>query len=417
MEAPARVRITSVLIVDDSIVQREHAVALCLQLGVKTVHTAGNGSEAVELLAGLAVKPDLVLLDLEMPTLDGTQTLELMQQRGIDVPILMVSARELSLLDSVSDLGRVLGLRIVGALQKPLSAQHLVNMLRTDIPARIPHVPRSPVRVTSEDLRAALLGDEIQVHYQPKVQVRTAMIRGVEALARWRHPVHGFVAPSEFIPLAEAGGLIHELTMHVYQKVMQQASIWMAHGIHLSIAVNLSPHLLDDPDLPARMVGLQQSFDIPTNKLTFEITESSLVSGQSVPLAILTRLRLKGFGLSIDDYGTGFSSMQQLTRIPFTELKIDRSFISHAHDRNSRLVILRSAIEMAGKLGVTAVAEGVETDAEWRMLQELSCDVAQGFFIAKPMPGEAIMEWLKAYGPRMQGLRAGVDRDPSAIQA
>jgi EAL domain-containing protein (putative c-di-GMP-specific phosphodiesterase class I) len=136
-----------------------------------------------------------------------------------------------------------------------------------------------------------------------------------------------------------------------------------------------------------------------------------LISGQSVPLAVLARLRLKGFGLSIDDYGTGFSSMQQLTRIPFTELKIDRSFVDNAQTRTNRRVILRSAIEMAAKLGVTSVAEGVETEAEWRMLQELQCDVAQGFYIARPMPGEDIMEWLESYLPRMPALRAAGDGD------
>jgi EAL domain-containing protein (putative c-di-GMP-specific phosphodiesterase class I) len=298
-----------------------------------------------------------------------------------------------------------------------MSAQQLREVLAADIPEPVSHEQQSNLRVTTEDLRAALRYGDVHVHYQPKVHVRTAMLRGVEALARWRHPLHGLVPPSTFIPLAESGGLIQELTMLVSREAMQQASIWMAHGLNLSVAVNLSARVLDDSNLPDYMFGLQQTFGIPTDKITFEITESSLISGQSVPLAVLARLRLKGFGLSIDDYGTGFSSMQQLTRIPFTELKIDRSFVDNAHTRTNRRVILRSAIEMAAELGVTSVAEGVENDAEWRMLQELQCDVAQGFHIARPMPGEDIMGWLKSYQTRMAALRADADGDPAIKEA
>jgi EAL domain-containing protein (putative c-di-GMP-specific phosphodiesterase class I)/CheY-like chemotaxis protein len=407
-------KIASVLIVEDSVVQRDHAVKLCSALGVATVHAAGDGAEALALLEGLALPPELVILDLEMPTLDGAQTLELMQQGGHDIPVLMVSSREVSLIELVGDMGSILGLRIIGAVQKPLALEILRVILDKDLPKprgqRAGEERTKPVsNVTAEDLAAAIGRGDLEVHYQPKVHLRTAMIRGVEALVRWNHPTQGAVPPDCFIPLAEQSGLIRAVTMRVINESLRQCATWMAQGLHLSMAINLSPVLLDDSNLPPEILALQKTYGVPPDKITFELTESSLVSGRGVALGVLARLRLKGFGLSIDDYGTGFSSMQQLTRIPFTELKIDRSFVRNAHERGSRRVILRSALDMADQLGVTSVAEGVETLAEWRLLQELGCAVVQGYFIARPMPGESLMEWLKAYRGRMAELRGTAD--------
>jgi EAL domain-containing protein (putative c-di-GMP-specific phosphodiesterase class I)/AmiR/NasT family two-component response regulator len=396
--------IASVLIVDDSPVQRAHAVSVCRALGVGIVHTAGNGSEALALLSQLAVPPELLILDLEMPTMDGSQFLQRLHQQGIDIQVLICSSREITLLDLVSDMGSVLGLR-VAALQKPLSPEGLRRELTKS--ASVPK-QQSVERMnpTAADLGLALERGEICCHYQPKVDMRTAIVRGVEVLARWRHPTLGMVSPAEFIPLAERSGAILDLTLRIVQDAMSQSAAWMAHGLHLSVALNLSPSLLDRASLPDEILMLQESHALPPDKIVFELTESSLVSGTGVALGVMARMRLKGFGLSIDDYGTGFSQMQQLTRIPFTELKIDRSFVHQSHERENRRVILRSALEMADRLGVTSVAEGVETMEDWRLLQDLGCAVAQGYLIAHPMPGAELRDWLKAYRRRMPGLAA-----------
>lgn len=409
-------RLESVLVVDDSVVQRAHAVALCRALGARTLHEAGNGREALALLAGLERLPDLMILDLEMPTMDGSQTLEALRNQSIDLPVLLASSREIPLLDMIRDIGGVLGLRIVDVLQKPLVLEVLSASLRDKWPRGASKVSFATLGLGAADLTAALENGQIEAHYQPKVAVKTAAMVGVETLARWRHPVHGLIPPSEFIPLAERAGLIDALTLRILSEALLQGADWQAHGLHLSIAVNISPTLLTRPSLPDEITEIQQSFDFPAAQLMLEITESSVISNDSVPLGVLARLRIKGFGLSIDDYGTGFSSLQQMARIPFSELKVDRSFVHEAHLRANREVILRSALELASRLGIKSVAEGVETLEDWRLLQKLGCDTAQGYLIAKPMPGSELREWHKGHKLRKPELAAAVESSNAARQ-
>ena len=254
-------------------------------------------------------------------------------------------------------------------------------------------------------LRTGIEAGEITVHYQPKVHIATGNVCGLEALARWQHPTLGLVPPDQFVPLAEQGNLIHELTMQVMNQALFQIAIWNMYGLDLSIAINISPLLLNRSELLEEIADLQKTHEVPTDHIVLEVTETSLVRELGVALGVLTRLRLRGFGLSLDDYGTGFSSMQQLARIPFTELKIDRSFVHGAHERESLQVILRSALQLAAELGLTTVAEGIETIEDWRMLREHGCDIGQGWLIAKPMPAEEFVPWLKKFMSRKAELR------------
>jgi EAL domain-containing protein (putative c-di-GMP-specific phosphodiesterase class I) len=202
------------------------------------------------------------------------------------------------------------------------------------------------------------------------------------------------ILPDEFIPLAEQHNLIHKLTLRVMNQAMLQCCAWQAEGNDLTVAINLSPVLLDRPDLVEEIVQLRSCYDLPSEKVIFEITESSLLRDLGVALSVLTRLRLRGFGLSLDDYGTGFASMQQLAQIPFTELKIDRSFVRGACQSEPLKVMLSSAIEMAKELGLVTVAEGVETQEELELLRQYGCTYAQGWLVAKPMPSEDLLKWL-----------------------
>lgn len=405
--------IRSALIVDDSLVQRRHTSKLCRALGIADIHDASNGAEGLALLCALKPQPELLVLDLEMPTMDGFQVLQELQQSRIDVAILVVSSREQSLLDLVSRMGGELGLRVLGSLQKPLSLAGLRDILAAPDLRTEPEAPA--LALPPGDLAAAIARNEIQVEYQPKVDVRTAIVRGVEALARWNHPTLGQVSPSAFIALAEKHGYIHDLTMRLMNDVMLQSAAWRSEGLHLTVAINLSPTLLDRATLPDEIASMQQCYGLAPEQIVLEITESSVVGSGSVTLGVLARLRLKGFGLSLDDYGTGFSSLQQLTRIPFTELKIDRSFVHGAHERENLQVILRSALEMANRLGIASVAEGIETVEDWRLLQDLGCGLGQGFLIGKPMPGAGMMDWLGRFRQRREQLRAHASGGPSQI--
>lgn len=400
----ALAHISSVLIVDDSGVQRRHTAALCRELGVARVEEAGNGREALSLLPALQPQPSVLIVDLEMPTMDGFELIEQLQERGIDIPIIVASSRERSLIDMVQNLGSTLGLRVLGALQKPVRLETLHGALCKFGTTTVQHQRGPQLPIDAQQLQHALAQGEIEVHYQPKADIRTGTISGVEVLARWRHPTLGLVPPEQFIPVAEQHELIHELTIDVMNQAMLQAAAWKARGLSLPVAINLSPLLLEHSNLAQEISSLQQSHGLDADEVVLEITESSLVTRLGVALGVLARLRLRGFGLSIDDYGTGFSSMQQLARIPFTELKIDRSFVRGAHERENLQVILRSAIAMANELGLVTVAEGVETLEDWRLLQGYGCTLGQGWLIAKPMPGGHVIPWLRAHRARVAAL-------------
>lgn len=402
-------RIASLLIVDDSTVQRQHAAALCRELGIELIYEAGNGSEALELLSRLILRPSLMIVDLEMPGMDGVELIQHLHQRQLDIPLIVASGRENALIQSVETMSGVLGLHVLAGLQKPLKLDQLAKALGHYSEAHSV-APEKELGILAPfgaaELAHAIGSGEILAHYQPKVDIRTGIVRGVEALARWQHPKMGLIPPGRFIPLAEQEGQIHALTLSIMAQALAQAAIWNTRGLKLSVAVNLSPRLLDSPGLVQESSALLDRHSLQAEQIVLEITESSVVAYHGAALGVLARLRIKGFGLSIDDYGTGFSSMQQLARIPFTELKIDRSFVHGAHQRKNLRVILQSALDMAHRLELVTVAEGIETLEDWHLLQELGCTIGQGYLIAKPMPAAALPQWLKSHHGRLHELRA-----------
>ncbi|AVS62984.1 diguanylate phosphodiesterase [Paracidovorax avenae] len=394
----------SVLVVDDSTPQRQHAVRLCHDLGIGQVLEARHGRHALEVIAAMDPQPSLVVVDLEMPEMDGIELIEALQQQGLRIPILLLSAHGDALLDSVQSLGT----SVVRGLHKPLASGDLQAVLEEVLSPSAPaterrRAPRMPIDAAM--LEQAIREGGITPHFQPKADTRTGMLRGVEALARWNHPVLGMVPPDEFIPLAESAGLIHALTLSMMERSFLQCAAWQSRGMRLTLSINLSPQLLALPDIVNEICARQLRYGLAPSQLMLEVTEGSMVETSSAAHSALVRLRLKGFGLSIDDYGTGFSSLQQLSRIPFSELKIDRSFVHGAHRRKSLRVILESALDLARRLNLSTVAEGVEHLEDWRLLQDFGCTSAQGWLIAKAMPGEDLPTWNRTHRTRLDALR------------
>ncbi|WP_343583811.1 EAL domain-containing response regulator [Herbaspirillum sp.] len=399
--------IESALVVDDSALQRQHTVGLLRELGIDLIYEAGNGNEALDLLGLLKLPPGLAVIDLEMPGMDGIELIQHLQAKGVNMPLIVASSREASLLLSVENMIQTLGMHVLGALQKPLDNGKIASALRAF--TRAGNVVRQKAdagpSMCEADLAAAIANGEIIPYYQPKVDVQTGILKGVEALARWKHPERGMIPPDRFIPMAESSGLIHDLTIRMMDQAMAQAAIWYSRGLTIKVAVNLSPLSLEQPDFLQRILALVDRYELSAERIVLEITEGSVVANKGNSLGMLSRLRLKGFGLSIDDYGTGFSSMQQLARIPFTELKIDRSFVDGAHERKNLRVILQSALDMAKRLELVTVAEGIETMEDWRLLQSFGCNLGQGYLIAKPMPANELPLWLKGHHRRLPELR------------
>jgi diguanylate cyclase (GGDEF)-like protein/PAS domain S-box-containing protein len=243
-------------------------------------------------------------------------------------------------------------------------------------------------------LRRALAAGELVVHYQPKAEVRSGRILGVEALVRWQHPEHGLLGPGEFIPLAETTGLIRPLTAYVLDAALRQCRAWRDAGRELSVAVNLSTRCLLDLALPDQITALLEDTAMDPDRLVLEITESAIMSDPTRALEILDRLHALGVQLAIDDFGTGYSSMAYLKSLPVDELKVDRSFVKHLRDNQSDAVIVRSTVDLGHNLGLRVVAEGVEDEATLKELAALGCDSVQGYYLAKPMPAAELGAWL-----------------------
>ena len=267
----------------------------------------------------------------------------------------------------------------------------------------------SPDRLTLlTELRRAIDRGQLFLHYQPKADLRTGDIQGVEALVRWQHPERGMIPPDEFIPPAQKTGVITPLTMFVLDEALRQCRTWALQGMELCVAVNLSTRNLLDVHLPDTVGELLARWEVPARLLELEITESTILADPVRAMQILSRLDEMGIRLAIDDFGTGYSSLAYLKRLPVDELKIDKSFILGMEENENDAVIVRSTIDLGRNLGLRVVAEGVETAKAWNRLVSLGCDIAQGYYLSRPVPADQLTEWLRerAATPRERRLRS-----------
>ena len=247
------------------------------------------------------------------------------------------------------------------------------------------------------ELRQAIAGDELELYYQPKVDVASERVMHVEALVRWNHPRHGVMTPDEFIPLAEQSGKISLITKWVIRKAIAQCAQWRAEGLDLMIAVNLSALDLFDSELPTFISGLLSDTGLPPGKIVLEITESAVMKDATYAQKIMADLKRRGLCLAIDDFGTGYSSLAHLKRLPVDELKIDKSFVLNlSESATDDLVIVRSTIELGHNMGLVVIAEGVESAESWHILKRLGCDMAQGYYMSPPLRVDTMREWLRS---------------------
>ena len=254
----------------------------------------------------------------------------------------------------------------------------------------------SPRRLTMmAELGAAIRENQLVLHYQPRIDLRSGVCTGCEALLRWQHPKHGMIPPGDFIPAAEMSDIIHPLSQWVLRNALEQVKRWQNEGLSLAVAVNLSTRNLADYQCPDKIAQLLELYAVPPHLLEIEITESALISDPERALQVVDRIHQLGIPLAIDDFGTGYSSLSYLKRLPIDTLKIDRSFVKDMRDNEADAVIVRSTIALAHSFGLKVVAEGVEDSATLDVLQQLSCDQAQGFGIARPLPVAAFADWLR----------------------
>ena len=388
-----------VMVVEDHGFQRRMALRLLAEVGIAEALEAADGRAALEVLQNLPQPPDVVLVDLDMPGMDGVEFIGHVAQHRLARGIALVSALEPALLNTVQTMARAYGLRVLGSIEKPLTADKLQSLLQSyDASLQRPGDDEA-IDVSLEEVRGALLRGELAPWFQPQVEFGNGKVVAVEALARLRRAGGRVVRAGHFVPLLEREGYAQHLSDTMLEQACRWKRQWDDDGLRLHVSVNVSPSTLADSASADHYEQIVQDHGIDPSEVMLEITEGSLLADAARGLGVLARLRLKGFGLSIDDFGTGYSSLAQLSQIPFTELKIDQDFVSGASDEPRKRAVIEASLELARKLRLEVVAEGVETIEDWQMLAGMGCGMAQGYLIARPVPGDelvaAVARWRR----------------------
>jgi EAL domain-containing protein (putative c-di-GMP-specific phosphodiesterase class I)/CheY-like chemotaxis protein len=394
-----------VLVVDDDAFALELFTRQLAQAGIDGVHTCSSAEAALAALGSGSLEFDALICDLNMPGIDGVQFLRELATMRFRGALVLASGEDERILQSVSRLASAHRLNLLGALRKPVEAGRLRQLLQS-LQATGREAAARPARKTygAAEVERAIRDGQLLNHYQPQVDLASAEVIGVEALVRWLHPHDGLVYPDQFVASAEAGRLIDALARTVLVHALADACRWHDQGFAPQLSINVSMDNLVALDFPERVVCEAAAAGVAVDRLVLEVTESLAMRDPVVLLDIATRLRLKRIGLSIDDFGTGHSSLAQLRDIPFDELKLDRGFVHGAARDPSLHAILEATRGMARQLGLRTVAEGVEDREDWDCLRALGCDLAQGWFVARPLPAHEVPGWVQGWRARQHAL-------------
>jgi EAL domain-containing protein (putative c-di-GMP-specific phosphodiesterase class I)/CheY-like chemotaxis protein len=395
-----------ILAVDDESFQLKLLTRQLGNAGHADVLASTSADHALALVQQDIARFDVICCDLQMPEMDGVEFVRHLGDARYRGGLVLISGEDDRILQTTRRLAQAHGLRVLAALHKPVGPEQLSQALQAAVDGPGPGSPAARI-YSPEEVRRAITERQLVLHFQPQVELSTGRLMGVETLVRWQHPQDGLVYPDRFIGVAEDNGLIDELTRAILigpGGALAQARAWQDEGVALQVSVNVSMLNLTEHSFPGFVAQALADAGLPPSRLMLEVTESRLMEDPLVTLDVLTRLRLKRIGLSIDDFGTGHSSLAQLRDVPFDELKIDRGFVNGACREAVLRAILEPSLDMGKQLGIRTVAEGVEDVADWMLLRSRGCDLAQGYFIARPMPAERLRDWLTTWEMRRAGL-------------
>ena len=390
-----------ILVLDDEPFMLKLLARMLTNQGFTLVALCESGRAALDRVDGVDTRPNLILLDLNMPEMDGIEFVRHLVERNYTGSLILISGEDERMLQTVEKLVQAHKITVLGHIHKPVKPEALSALLEKWAPSSLDS-PKAQKVYGTDEVRAAINNGELVNYYQPKVTVATGKVAGVETLVRCRHPVHGIVPPDQFIGVAEANDLIDDLTRVVLTSALAQAKAWQEAGLTLRVAVNVSMDSLASLDFLDFVTGLTAKTGIPPQQIVLEVTESQLMGDARIPLEILTRLRLKRFRLSIDDFGTGHSTLAQLRDIPFDELKIDQGFVHRAWTVETLRAMYDASLALARQLGMEVVAEGVEDRDDWDLLLRTGCDLAQGAFISRPMLAADLPGWMVSWQERVR---------------
>ncbi len=418
-------------IIDDD----EH-ICMLLQTVTEEYFCVETYQTGTDFLAQSIHDNDIILLDLMMPDFDGIEVMRSLSKIKTKAALILMSGYDLGVLHSALKLAEEYGLNVITDFIKPINLSGLISTLvaikkisdksypynkesrlssktfNTDRAKNLKseeslHTPNKSSEISpilkpffipkESDLQHAIEQHDLVLYFQPQVCMKSKELIGVEALVRWKHKEYGLIFPNDFIPLAEKSGLIEELTQEVIALAIKQSNLWKQQKFNCQISVNISSQNITSLELPEHLSKLVSENEVDPAMLKLEMTETALMTKLTTSLDILTRLRLKGFQLSIDDFGTGYSSLALLHRIPFTELKIDQSFVMTMIENTESRAIVETCIMLGHSLNMDVIAEGVENKEIWALLEKMGCDNAQGYYLAKPLSATALEQWVNVF--------------------
>lgn len=378
----------TLLVVDDQRLDRSIATHAATRAGFTVTGTATIAETRAVLEDGARFA--FVILDLSLGSEDGLEVLPLIARFNPEAVIVLASGFDGRVLAASQRLAASLGLLVAGVLRKPILPTALQRLL-DHAPATIADHQAASLTIGAAQVRDAIASNEIKAWFQPKVSLSSGAITGAEALARWPRPDGTLISPAAFISVVETGGLVAELTATILDQALLACGQWRMARPDCKVAVNVSPGLLDDPGLTDRIDAALNRHNVPPGALILEITEGQGIPETPRAIEILTRLRIRGINLSIDDFGTGHSSLLSLVRMPFNEMKIDQAFVREAIvNRDSRKVV-RASATLGRELGLNVVAEGVETEAIAQLVRDAGCHIGQGWLYGRAEPPDRFL--------------------------
>lgn len=375
--------------------ERRALVDMLERLGATRISALADGHSALACFSP-AFTPviNIAIIDLALPGVDALALLRALAEMHAPARVIVTGAHSANLMLSVETLAQAYGIELLGTIAKPVGAEQLEALIGHYRPPAPAAAARPGPQFSFEEVAAGLQEHEFLPFFQPKIELESGQVTGLEAFARWRHAEHGLLEPGAFIDALERSGRIDFLDWTMIEQSVQRCRQLHDQAIRIAVSINLAPATLAHPAFIEQIGACVARHGVPPEFITFELPESSVLSCDADFLERLLRLRIAGYGLAIDDYGTARSNLQLLARIPFTELKIDRSFVDGAYNRRAIGTVLASFLGLARSLGRMSVAVGVENRQDWDFLQGLGCTYAQGYHIAKPMPAEEFSAWL-----------------------
>ena len=385
------------LVVEDHEFQRRAMVQLLQTLGAPVVHAAEDGRAALQVLRDPDRPVDIVVSDLSMPGMDGMEFVRHLSEAGTKVSLILASALDTELLASVAHMAAAYKVKLLGVIGKPPTARKLVPLIELHR-SKTPSVPSPDSAFSFEEIAEAWTHKEFEPWFLPRVELVSGKVCGMAAVPRWRHPSQGLLEQESFLPSVVARGLDDDFGWMMIQKCTAACQQWVQSGLDVPVAVTLSLSSLTDTDLAVRIRQIARNHGLEPRYLTLNVTEDLLAkASQARALENLARLRVDGFGLGIDDFGTGPLALEQLSVVAFTEIRINSSFVTGVHRKDGDRAGLAVGLQVAHELKLRAVADGVSSKDEWKLLKEWGCDIGQGPFISDPVAADEVLAWARGW--------------------